>query len=84
VRRLTRLSRAFLRHSIYKKRMKFVNLDSRINAPTDSTLNDKKLAYLDEFMDNTFIADYFHSYESMIKSQDSISSSHSHLHSHSL
>jgi len=88
---LARLALDFLRHSIYKNRMKFVNLDTHTTATTATTTdanNVSKLQYLDEFLDKTFLTDYFldrsGSFDSTTKSNDSISPySHSHSHSHS-
>jgi hypothetical protein len=71
--------------------MKFVNLDTHTTATTATTTdanNVSKLQYLDEFLDKTFLTDYFldrsGSFDSTTKSNDSISPySHSHSHSHS-
>jgi hypothetical protein len=60
--------------------MKFVNLDTHTTATTATTTdanNVSKLQYLDEFLDKTFLTDYFldrsGSSDSTTKSNDSIS-----------
>lgn len=63
--------------------MKFVNLDTHTTATT-ATNNVSKLQYLDEFLDKTFLTDYFldrsGSFDSTTKSNDSITP---YTHSHS-